>query len=86
MGMGASWVTSLATQRISSGKIVDQGDSIKLLLNVLAESPLVAAFSMTAVSQNEKLRILDKDMDLGVVLYMGLDRALKRFQKCQSML
>ena len=84
MGMGAPWVTSLATQRISSGKIVDQGDSIKLLLNVLAESPLVAAFSMTAVSQNEKLRILD--MDLGVVLYMGLDRALKRSQKCQSML
>jgi len=46
----------------------------------------VAAFSMTAVSQNEKLRLLDKDMDLGVVLCMGLDRALKRFQKCQSML
>ena len=74
----------MATQRISSGKIVDQGDSIKLLLNVLAESPLVAAFSMTAVSQNEKTRILDKD--LGVVLHMGLDRALKRSRKCQSML
>ena len=47
---------------------------------------MVAAFSMTAVSQNEKTRILDKDKDLGVVLYMGLDRALKRSQKCQSML
>ena len=47
---------------------------------------MVAAFSMTAVSQNERLRILDKDRDLGVVLCMGLDRALKRFQKCQSML
>ena len=46
----------------------------------------MAAFSMTAVSQKEKLRILDKDRDLGVVLCMGLDRALKRFQKYQSML
>ena len=47
---------------------------------------MVAAFSTTAVSQNEKMRLLDKDRDLGVVLCMGLDRALKRSQKCQSML
>ena len=47
---------------------------------------MVAAFSMTAVSQNEKTRILDKDKDLGVVVHMGLDMALKRSQKCQSML